>query len=376
MKPSRLQGFTLIELMVAMLITGIIVVGVYGFATGISSNFARENDAAQNSLNTTIAEQLIQRDLQRMGFRASLDSANDPLVRVATGQNFTALKLTKIAASGVVPAHHRVRIVADLSDYDSFVVSNLSGSTLSLEQTLNLPPDPASLQSGTFVRTPASAEAFKAAFRKAFGGSHALRLSSPAGPSVIVGLDSINFDAMTLNISGYSYNTADGFENSTLSQAQVNPITGVQYDLAAKDGEPALRRCTYNPILSNPTLDCVFILERVRYLGFLPISREQSNAQINALLVNGADDLIDEWASASATMSLADLSSVFYRFSLASPKVQRNITVTQAALDARVAAPYYLDGSNHVYILNHVQGSAIVYSQIDDSANSTPVWQL
>ncbi|MFA5625680.1 MAG: prepilin-type N-terminal cleavage/methylation domain-containing protein [Bradymonadales bacterium] len=369
------RGFTLIELMVAMTIMGIIIVGVYAFATGISHNFSRETEASQNTLNISIAEQLIQRDLQRLGFRASMDSVFDPLVRVSGGSDFVALALSVVPKNGVVPQHHMAKIVADLSDYDSFVVSSLSGNTLSFEPVLQLPPDPESLKNGAFVREPASESEFKMAFRKAFGNARALRISSSAGKSVIVSINAVDVDDMSITINGYSYQSEDGFQDSTLAHAHANPVMGVKYDLVEYNAEPSLRRCTFDPLGVSAKENCVIILERVYYLGFLPIKHQNNLSEISTLLISNSQELVTDWHSKTASFTLAELSSVFYRFSLASPKEQRYIKVQQAALDARIAPPYLLDASNKAYLLNHSQGSAIVYSQTPPETQSSLIWQ-
>ncbi len=389
------HGFTLIELMIAVLITAIVVIGAYGLLRGTTSNFNNEDDRVQLRGNLRNAEMLLQRDIGRIAFRSDYEataSANGGKSDV----NLQAFRHARVQVNGLW--FSQITIVGDITDFGFFEIRRANGATLILNdlaltglQNNDCLQKVAAREEGVTTLTcgighcnacvNGAPEAnagtrFDEAFAQAFQDAAAVRLTSVArNVSVTRQIDN---DTRPTNrtITLKNNLTLDpqyGFAALLLGD-RLTPITAITYTVMqnGNTSELDLVRCTHSLDDAPVLYRCSIVVRNVDYFDVYPIVTGMNRTDTANMMANdraAGQDFSDVenlgWTASGFTV--AQLTGVNFRLG-----VHGNREVKDAQYDAtlnsqRMFEPYYAEGGK-VYHRAHVQSSAAVYS-VQDPAN-------
>lgn len=169
-------GYTLVELMVAVIITSIVVSALYSVSRSATETFNQQQRTAEMQLRLRFAMEQLRADLSRAGYMATPNSALDPRVCPRPSTNYQGIEITSDVAAPIplssdnqYIAPKLVRMMGNFASVDEYVVAGISGSTISLQ---NQTPQWARVTSGT---------QFERIFMGATGGRRLLRIVSPTG---------------------------------------------------------------------------------------------------------------------------------------------------------------------------------------------------
>ncbi|MBR4984830.1 MAG: prepilin-type N-terminal cleavage/methylation domain-containing protein [Proteobacteria bacterium] len=278
------RGFTLVELMAAVLISSIVIIAGYSLMTGSTGTFKDQDDRRFLESNLRNAELLLQRDISRIGYHVPFDSqASTEPWYMGSGRLRAFRYHTGTATNGFAA----FSFVADLTDYDGFEILSPSGAERCLLTELRLPLAAVDLQNIEIedpVERQASLGEFRTAFAKNFQFARAGYIESATNKGIVVPFASNarildndngsctygfkfleNYDSRIPGELGFS--SANVFEHDLIS-----PIVVITYYV---DSDHNLQRC-YNRNMENPTIasvqTCEVIIGNVDYFEIYPIS--------------------------------------------------------------------------------------------------------
>ncbi|MGM0577015.1 MAG: PilW family protein [Myxococcota bacterium] len=139
MTHTRHSGFTLIELMVAVLVGVIVVAGIYTMYTSSTRGYRIQNQSLHAMGQLRLASQHIRADLRRAAYNAPAQSSVESWVVPPTGQNLAAVVVEADPNSPVVePALNddispqRIRLLGDFWGRRPYTVERITGTTVEL----------------------------------------------------------------------------------------------------------------------------------------------------------------------------------------------------------------------------------------------------
>lgn len=176
-RPRRaLRGYTLVELLVAMLITAVTVVALYQVSRSATDTFNQQQRAAEMQLRLRFAMETLRADIARAGYMMSPNTATDPRV---CPRPMLPLQAIEIAHETVSPiplptdnAHvrpARLRMIGNYTSLDEYRVAGVSGSTVTLQN-----------QTSQWANVESAAE-MERIFVGPAGGRRLLRITSNTG---------------------------------------------------------------------------------------------------------------------------------------------------------------------------------------------------
>ncbi|MBL8601857.1 MAG: prepilin-type N-terminal cleavage/methylation domain-containing protein [Myxococcales bacterium] len=300
------QGYTLSELMIAVLLTSLVVGALYRTSRSASETFNQQQRIAETQLRLRFAAEQLRADIARAGYMATPNSATDPKVCPRPTQVLQALSIERDAPS-IVP-------LATDNQFISPVVLRMTGNYLSVDEYMVAGVDPSSgeirLQNQTPQWARMTAEEFTRIFLASANNSgRMVRITSPTGEmqfALVVGGSFQSANSTVLPVlrlqapptvvgAGASSSTAGaGCGISGLGVgATVAPITMVEYRLMNLSSNPVLADLSpTDPVAAARKTDLV----RVEY-----------DLQPQPVLVPGSMRVVGEFAvDFDATVTVDD----------------------------------------------------------------------
>ena len=293
------RGFTLVELMAAVLISSIVILAGYSLMTGSTGTFKDQDDRRVLEGNLRNAELLLQRDISRIGYHVPFDSQQNDNPRYMGGGRLRAFRFhTGDSANG----KSAFSFIADLTDYDGFEIFSPSGATRCLMSELRLPFAAVDLQNIELedpVERQASPGEFRTAFAKNFQYARAGYIESATNKGIVLPfarpariLDNDN-GSCTYGVKFLeNYDTRIpgdlGFSSSNVFEHDlISPIVVVTYYVNEQN---ELLRC-YNTSMENPTIatveGCEVIIGNVDYFEVFPITFNITGTITGSTLTSG-----------------------------------------------------------------------------------------
>lgn len=174
------RGYSLVELLVAVLITSLVVGSLYRVSRAATETFNQQQRIAEMQLRLRFATEQLRADLSRAGYMATPNSAVDVRVcprptHVVQGIGIARDTLTPVP----LPSDNRfiapavVRLTGNFHSVDEYLVAGINGTQISLQN-----------QTPQWGRV--TPEEFQRIFIGASGQRRLLRVTSPTGQSQFV----------------------------------------------------------------------------------------------------------------------------------------------------------------------------------------------
>ncbi len=239
---ARRAGFTLLELMVALTIGGVVIATVYTLGASASRHFHEQQRVAQVQLAVRIALDRIRRDVARAGFHATMNSAIDQHCGPAPATQIRGLRVTNaspissaaLGAMATPSQGDRLEIVGNFRTDDVFLVRDWNGTNLQLatnflsyRRAFLADPDTGTIDPSLVAR----AFAPNTAIMARLGGGMRLWTSVAATTADSVG----SFAALTTT-NAPNCPGAVGMEGWAQGGVTVAPISRVVYEIANVTG--------------------------------------------------------------------------------------------------------------------------------------------
>lgn len=175
------SGYTLIELMIAVLITSIVVGSLYSVSRQATQTFNQQQRTAEMQLRLRFAMEQLRADVARAGFMSTPNSFSDPRVCPRPTTLYQAIEISRPSPVRIpLPSDNQyitpvtLRLMGNYSSVDEYAVAGITGSTIVLQN-----------QTPQWARV-TSAARFNRIFMGAAGGRRLLRITSPNGQSQYV----------------------------------------------------------------------------------------------------------------------------------------------------------------------------------------------
>jgi prepilin-type N-terminal cleavage/methylation domain-containing protein len=205
---SRRAGFTLVELMVALVIAGIVILTIYTIANASAHTFQEQQRVGQLQIATRTAADRIRRDIERAGLQATPDSATERtcqlsprrLVPVTIRDNDTgsrAALATYAAAGSNTTQADRLDLVGNFVTSDAYIVRSIDNGGV----TVRLRTDWQGFRR-TFsdvVADPAGNTFDNALFQQVFAPGRMLHLRTTAGGHIFTTVSAANVTGVGVN---------------------------------------------------------------------------------------------------------------------------------------------------------------------------------
>ena len=279
------RGFTLVELMAAVLISSIVVIAAYSLMSGSTGTFKDQDDRRFLEANLRNAELLLQRDISRIGYHVPFDSQWTADPRYLGSGRLRAFRYIDSEDANGMSAFS---FIADLTDYDGFEITSPAGEERCLTpEDFRLPFAAGDLQNiendENIVESEATPGEFRTVFAKNFQFARAGYIESATNKGVVVPFAS-NARILDYDIGSCMYGfkflenydtrvPADlGFSSTNVFEHDlISPIVVITYYV---DKNRNLLRC-YNNNLEDPSLEnvekCEVIIGNVDYFEIMPL---------------------------------------------------------------------------------------------------------
>ncbi len=181
-RPAGAQsGYTLVELMIAVLITSIVVGSLYSVSRQATETFNQQQRTAEMQLRLRFAMEQLRADIARAGFMSTPNSFSDPRVCPKPTTLYQAVEISRPSPVRVpLPSENRfvnpvsLRLTGNYSSVDEYAVAGITGGTIVLQN-----------QTPQWARITTAAQ-FNRIFLGGAGGRRLLRITSPNGQSQFV----------------------------------------------------------------------------------------------------------------------------------------------------------------------------------------------
>lgn len=248
MSPSQKhsqKGFTLSELMVAVLLTSVVVGALYRTSRSATESFNQQQRIAETQLRLRFAAEQLRADISRAGYMSTPNSGVDPKVCPRPAQILQALSIERDSPSIVPLATDNrfitpvvMRMTGNYLTVDEYLVAGVNGNEVTLQ---NQTPQWARMTSDEFTRIFSNT---------ANNGGRMLRVTSPTGEMQFVLVRGGTYQPTssatlpTLRLASTITQIGSGGAGCGLSGlgvgATVAPITMVEYRLLNTSGDPTL----------------------------------------------------------------------------------------------------------------------------------------
>ena len=386
------HGFSLIELMAAVLITSIVVLAAYALITNSAANFKDGDERTILESNMRNAELILQRDLSRTGYHIPFDSKNGNEKQkhrytTTSTSSDTGIQAFQISNKAFKPAQGATleangmtlfSIVGNFTDYDDgFLVKNQNGNVLTIDEDngTRLPLTAAKVAANDNKRETAHGNEFTSAFQKAFANAIAVRIESPTSDWTIVDITDIDLDEYKVEVESSNPDVALGFTvGSPYLNTKIYPVYAVTYRIIKINNSTTLQRCyssdITDPLNSITAATCQALINNLEYFYLYPIyhtdaASNTSFAQLSNIVItdyNNADSNIP-WPQSDANLTIGNLRGFYFFFGAAGNRqTQLATTIDSNAMQKRF--------TNNKLPLEHIQGTAI-FTTPNRSASTT-----
>ena len=359
------RGFTLIELVVAVFLTSIVVIAAYSLVTGSTQSFKDQNDRRILEANVRNAELIIQRDFSRIGYHAPFDKVGKELrVKTCAGTSTTetAINALHVTKDG---ENTKVSFLADLTDYDGFMVKSNTGGTLTFEKNLKLPLSAIDFadHNATPTHQPVDETGFNAIFERAFKHAHAVYILSPTSQGILAKWDHDTQTVTTCSaakLEEYGFSSAMPFVGDS-----VYPVLRVNYHV---DKNENLLRCYGDPFETSKSFDedtCEVLLSHVKLFKVYPLTSSNTTANDNCM------------NSTVINVPLRNVIGLGFCIAAASPIITPSAPTPSEGVQAITAEivwkrPFWyeeVDGKIVGRAFTHIRGTAVIKNRNEEWSN-------
>lgn len=222
------QGFTLIELMVA-LVAGLIAIStVYTISKASTQNFHEQQRISQAQMATRMAVEQIRLDVQRAGFLGSPNTATArTCLPMPDGQHFGAIQVLDGADTGSLPnapandvQADRITMVGNYATTSRYVIDSAIGTLARIDGSTQGFRDSFGIQGTDF-----SADIFNDVFRV----GRYLHIEDTDGDHFFVRITGTNPGALSVNFTPSLNSGSGNCVSGALRQAFISPLMRVEY---------------------------------------------------------------------------------------------------------------------------------------------------
>lgn len=402
----RSRGFSLVELLVAVMITSIVVIAAYQLMTNTSNGFKGEDSRRMIEANLRNAELLLQRDIARTGYGSGFDSTkgtessdtcNAYYMKSSSDLNYVAFQHRRVNVNGRNSSF--IRIIASFSDYDGFTISGYNRGTgvMMIAPSVSQPLVAGQIYDNQVNNIPlasqvATADTFRSIFSRLFVHTSAIEVTTSNSSTFVLPVRAIDLNSYEITIDASSLNTAlCGIDPSQpLIDNTINPIRVIEYGINPSTGH--LERCIadvlYEDIDGSHTMNndqhhCEVLVENALYFDAFPIyganatdiSGSMTRNMGSSTSTSSAMQLGSSYASTAATdpvwpasVDLNQLRGVMYRFGARSSEAVEDSNCGRAAT---MDLPPKIEIDDRCYLFSHVRGSAIFKTLKSSASTST-----
>lgn len=380
---KKYHGFSLIELLVAVLLTSITVLAAFQLMTGTSGQFNDENERRMLNANLRNAELILQRDISRTAYAVGYDSSKSERNTCETEGEHSVYAADSNSKAGLLAFKQNrdnhfanMRIVASISDYAGFPLSGASNvknpQDAIFDPTLSLPLVARQVANGNFKGLTVTGDDFDSIFRAQFQNASAIEITTSENKSIIVETTGIADGSSTVLFATPVDTQYCGIDaTQPFNGDTALPIIAINYTVAGN----TLYRCVTpvftqdllpaNPvnIESNRVPDgwhCEILIEGIQYFDIYPIATKTINtdgSQIYSDKFMGAKPGADNEAAIQnlwTSVNYDELTGVAYRFGAISTNPAKD-NVIQSQLDLDL--PPLLKVGDKTYLYAHANGS-------------------
>ncbi len=297
----KFQGFSLIELLVAVFLTSIVSLAAFTLLGGSTSAYNDQNVRRKLAGNIRNAEMQLQNDLSRTGYRFPfyVNGTHGQSSNAGGGLNNIQAFIFHPDPSGK-NAYSAFTLFTSEIGYNGFEVDDLTGNRVLLNPHLIMPMTAAEVDTvtdscdGVGSRSATSTEFWSAVSNAFTPNLVGFTLANDSGDKwkfFKKGNDCgncYNFPSVPPTVFGterYEVTVPSGA--GTVDDVQrIYPIVAITYMVLPKEGEPTnmqLVRC-YNTEITNPTTstvtDCQVLLERMQYFDVIPLLLQGNDSTI------------------------------------------------------------------------------------------------
>ena len=341
------RGFTLIELIVAVFITSIVVIAAYSLMTGSTQGFQDQNDRRILDANLRNAELILQRDFSRVGYHAPFDKVGTSVktcVSGSTSVQFNALYVDYDANTKAAS----VNFIADLTDYDGFIVKTYTDGVIGFEQAMQLPL--AAVNFGTQGDEPArefitNENDFNAIYDRAFKHAYAAYITSPENKGIFTTWDFTNKTIEPCSsLADYGFSATEPFIGDS-----VFPVLMVNYHV--DDGN--LLRCYGDPFDNKARYNsdtCEILLRNVKRFKVFPITAANPIVKCE-----------DTPTSTILGVALKDVIGLAFCLAVASENIASTPNGTNSNEEGPfLSSPVWYDSNNKGHAFGTAYGTAMI----------------
>ena len=134
------RGYTLVELLIAMLITSVTVLALYQVSRSATETFNQQQRAAEMQLRLRFAMESLRADISRAGFMMSPNTATDNRVCPRPTVPLQAIEVARDATPAIPLATDnafvrplRLRMLGNYTSLDEYRVAGINSSTITLQ---------------------------------------------------------------------------------------------------------------------------------------------------------------------------------------------------------------------------------------------------
>ena len=252
------RGYTLVELLIAMLITSVTVLALYQVSRSATETFNQQQRAAEMQLRLRFAMESLRADISRAGFMMSPNSATDirvcprptvPLQAIEVVRD--ALPAIPLATDNAFVRPMRLRMLGNYTSLDEYRVAGINSTTVTLQ---NQTPQWAAVDSVAEMQR---------IFLGPINGRRLLRITSNTG--------SIQF----VQVTGVTWQASNGTTLPTLTVSPPPTLIGEGMGIGTQCGVSGLDvGATVSPIIMvEYGIDSLFndTVQRARHRETYPV---------------------------------------------------------------------------------------------------------
>lgn len=222
------QGFTLIELMVALVAGLIAISSVYTISKASSQNFHEQQRISQAQMASRMALEQIRLDVQRAGFLGSANTATErTCLPMPDGQHFGAIQVQQGAATGSLPnagtngvQADRVTMVGNYATTSRYVIASAIGTLARIDGSTQGFRDSFGIQGTDF-----DADVFNDVFR----AGRYLHIEDTDGDHFFVRITGTDAGSLSVNFTPSLNSGSGNCVSGALRQAFVSPLMRIEY---------------------------------------------------------------------------------------------------------------------------------------------------
>lgn len=256
----RREGFTLVELMVAMFAGMVAIAAIYYISASSSKHFHEQQRVAQTQTAVRMAVEQLRRDISRAGLLGTPNSARETAC-VAPVTPLQAVEYTFDADTDALPnadennvRADRLRLVGNYATADEYAVQSIStaGTTIFLQQNWQGFRRDFGVPGGVAGEPPFSPEAFNEAFRV----GRRLRVSALNGRFFFPTITGADPARQSIDIlPAISAASAQGCVEGLNTGARVAPLSRIEYIVTDRTGDTMGRLAPVDGVPGDVTTD-------------------------------------------------------------------------------------------------------------------------